>query len=114
MAAYVCSHCEVHLPVGDHENRTCPGCGEKTTYNIAHTPHADWETRVARSSSRSSDDDKVTDWRLLQLLQAGLDYETANELATMRRPDGTTVDVGRFHELVERGATPAQAARILG
>ncbi len=53
--------------------------------------------------------------RALRLHELGLDYDRAIFLAGLRASEGGyLIDVHRFEDLTRNGATPKQAAEILG
>ena len=111
MAAYVCATCETRFPPEGRFTK-CPSCGTSTRYSITESFQSDWEELVGRAEASkvvTTEEERVTNWRLLRLLNAGLDYDTSVTLAADH-----SVDIMEFRRLVSRGATPQQAARILG
>jgi hypothetical protein len=119
--ARICGRCEVSLPE-DEEYKECPGCGEETKFTIGTKADVDWQARITeiiaeQQAKLGRGDLAILRQRARRLHDAGLDYDRAVELAARRNPlpeQGFTVDVGKFAALVAQGATPDQAARILG
>ena len=120
MAARVCKPCKINYPVSD-DFAKCQACGGNARYALIQQPHQDWAARVEAAKPKAAhsryESRSVIANRALRLQQAGLEpYHLVLELAGARHPEhgGYVVSVHEFEKLVGCGATPDQAARILG
>lgn len=117
MAARVCTKCDLKLP-NQHRFGRCPVCDENTTVQFFEAEQKDWQVRVSELQQPLVVDEAYqneVDWRLYRFKRMGLDHDIACHVAAKRElTGGYTVDLEEFRKLLERGATPTQAARILG
>ncbi len=112
MACRRCSTCAIDYPLHYHKCLVCDG---DTAYIYNVNASASWQddVKLARAQPAPSfDDEKVVNWRLQLLLEAGADPESADALARAQHDDGGYVDLHRAADLVQR-AGPALAVAIL-
>lgn len=125
MAARVCASCWLALP---KTKTACPVCGRKTALDPAliEPEDVEWKTRVeelknaeaAAEEALESEEQRMRHNRTRRLMEAGLPYSVAADLAIRRGwsrgNGGFEVDVAEFEHLVAAGCRPLTAARILG
>jgi RNA polymerase subunit RPABC4/transcription elongation factor Spt4 len=117
VAARYCSRCWIAYPP-DHS--TCDVCGTSPlTYDGFRNTDTNWEdlARIAvevRDAQASDEATRIVFWRISRLCHMGLDTETSLAIAGRREGGAFVVDLGEFARILKKGATPAQAARILG
>lgn len=108
MAAQRCSVCAISYPLGYVTCQVCDGPLDRFPYTEIDD---DWQQKVSRALADhpvATENDRVTIWRLDQLLRLGYGVETAESLAT-----DPTVEINRLRVLVERDHVPLDlAARI--
>lgn len=106
-----CSLCGISYPFYGH-NEQCDVCEGKCD-TVAGPHDEDWKEKVALAVQAREAfieaPDKVIDWRMHRLFQAGYDRTSAAAIAAQRAID--------LHEAVrlvtERGCSPELAAKIL-
>lgn len=106
-----CKKCGVRWPA-ERRFKSCPGCGEETTFDARYLPDADWEDRLLNAQMANSPMPSVearqAAERLSRFQEAGLDLGTAMEFA-----GDYTVDLGLFEKIRREGCPLALAIEIV-
>lgn len=106
-----CSLCGISYPFYGHADK-CDVCEGTIDTVDGDGPDDDWKEKVelAKQAREAFIDapDKVIDWRMHQLFKAGYDRTAAAAIAARRE-----IDLHHAISLIERGADPATATKIL-
>lgn len=109
-----CTNCQLPFPL-QAEYERCPVCDRTTTVLLTTPLPDDWERRLSVAfeawADSSEETDRVIANRARRLLDAGYEWPEAARLAARFQGEGK-VDVQEIEQLLAKGATHSQAAKI--